>query len=177
VRALVARLADLHIHVPPTSSVFGPELADAVIAFQKAFGLERTGAVGLPTWRRLERARPPKPRFRLPALHIEVDKSRQILMVVRGGAVSAVLPVSTGATGNTPEGRHRIRWKAPATSTWLGSGILYRTLTFYGDSFAIHGWPDVPVYPASHGCVRIPVWAADWLYARSPVGETVYVYE
>ena len=71
---------------------------------------------------------------------------------------------------------HRIRWKAPATSTWLGSAILYRTLTFVGDRFAIHGFPSVPPYPASHGCVRVPIWAADWLYQRSPVGEAVLVY-
>ena len=34
----------------------------------------------------------------------------------------------------------------------------------------------VPSYAASHGCARIPMWAADWLYRQSPVGETVYVY-
>ncbi|MCZ7537717.1 MAG: L,D-transpeptidase [Acidimicrobiia bacterium] len=34
----------------------------------------------------------------------------------------------------------------------------------------------MPAYPASHGCVRIPIWTADWLYNQSPVGETVYVY-
>lgn len=39
---------------------------------------------------------------------------------VRGGKVEAVLPVSTGATGNTPEGAWRILWKAPSTTTWLG---------------------------------------------------------
>ena len=31
-------------------------------------------------------------------------------------------------------------------------------------------------HAASHGCARIPMWAADWLYRQSPVGETVYVY-
>ncbi len=49
-------------------------------------------------------------------------------------------------------------------------------MTFVGNSFAIHGWVSVPPYPASHGCVRIPIWTADWLYNQSPVGETVYVY-
>ena len=176
VRALTQRLTALRFHVPGISTTFDASLTDSVIAFQKAYGLSRTGVVDAGTWRKLASAKVLRPRYRGPALHIEVDKARQILMVVRGGAVQAVLPVSTGATGNTPEGRHQIRWKAPATTTWLGPGILYRTLTFYGDSFAIHGWYSVPTYPASHGCVRIPIWAADWLYNRSPVGETVYVY-
>lgn len=173
---LRARLAELRFHVPAPSTTFSPELYDSVIAFQKAYGLPRTGVVDRATWRRLDRATVLKPRYRGPSPHIEVDKTRQILMVVRRGKVAAILPVSTGATGNTPEGRHAIRWKAPATTTWLGSGILYRTLTFVGNSFAIHGWSSVPAYPASHGCVRIPIWTADWLYNRSPVGETIYVY-
>jgi lipoprotein-anchoring transpeptidase ErfK/SrfK len=176
VRALIQRLAALRFHVPGVSATFSSYLTDSVIAFQKAYGLPRTGVVEPGTWRKLGNATVLKPRYRAPAPHIEVDKTRQILMVVDDGAVQAVLPVSTGATGNTPEGRHAIRWKAPATTTWLGSGILYRTLTFYGNSFAIHGWYSVPTYPASHGCVRIPIWTADWLYNQSPVGETVYVY-
>jgi len=173
---LRARLAELRFHVPAPSTTFGSELYDSVIAFQKAYGLPRTGVVDRATWRKLDRAAVLKPRYRRPSPHIEVDKTRQILLVVRQGKVAAILPVSTGATGNTPEGRHAIRWKAPATTTWLGSGILYRTLTFVGNSFAIHGWSSVPAYPASHGCVRIPIWTADWLYNQSPVGETVYVY-
>jgi lipoprotein-anchoring transpeptidase ErfK/SrfK len=174
--ALRARLAALRFHVPGPSTTFGWELYDSVIAFQKAYGLSRTGIVDQATWRKLDSAAVLKPRYRGPSPHIEVDKTRQILLVVQQGKVAAILPVSTGATGNTPEGRHAIRWKAPATTTWLGSGILYRTLTFVGNSFAIHGWSSVPPYPASHGCVRIPIWTADWLYNQSPVGETVYVY-
>ena len=48
-------------------------------------------------------------------------------------------------------------------------------MTFHGN-FAIHGYSSVPVWPASHGCVRVPMWLADWLYDQSPVGERVYVY-
>ena len=176
VRALSKRLAELKFRVAAISTTYSATLYDSVIAFQKAYRLPRTGVVGMQTWRMLGRAQPLRPRYRAPAAHIEVDKTRQILLDVRAGKVVAVIPVSTGATGNTPEGRHRIRWKAPATTTWLGPAILYRTLTFYGNSFAIHGFPSVPAYPASHGCVRIPIWTADWLYNRSPVGETVYVY-
>lgn len=174
--ALRARLAELRFRVPGPSTSFGPDLYDSVIAFQKAYGLSRTGVVDQATWRKLERAELVRPRYRGPAQHIEVDKTRQILLVVENAKVTAVLPVSTGRTGNTPEGKHRILWKAPWTTTWLGPGILWRTLTFVGNSYAIHGWRDVPAYPASAGCVRIPMWTADWLYNRSPVGTTVYVY-
>jgi hypothetical protein len=176
VAALAGRLAELRFHVPSLSETFTPELFDSVLAFQKASGLSRDGVVGPAVWASLGRARPLRPHYAGPSPHIEVDKGHQILLVVRGGEISGIVPVSTGATGNTPVGRFNILWKAPATGTWLGSAILYRTLTFHGN-FAIHGFDPVPAYPASHGCVRVPIWAADWLYNQSPVGETVYVYE
>lgn len=176
VAGLIRKLKTLNVHVPRMSQDFTSALTDSVIAFQKVSGLPRTGALLLADWRALAKASPIAATRKGPPNRIEVDKTRQILIKVRGGKVVGVLPVSTGATGNTPEGRHAIRWKAPSTTTWLGPGILYRTLTFFGNSFAIHGWSSVPSYPASHGCVRVPIWTADWLYERSPVGETVIVH-
>jgi PKD repeat protein len=175
VRALHGRLRQLRFRIPGMYRYFSSRTFDSVVAFQKAWGLSRTGVVGAQTWSMLGRVRVLRPRYSRPSLHIEIDKSRQILMIVRRGAVSAVIPISSGATGNTPVGAFRILWKAPATGTWLGSAILYRTMTFYGN-FAIHGYYSVPVYPASHGCVRVPMWLADWLYDRSYVGERVFVY-
>ena len=125
-------------------------------------------------WRKLDGAKIIKPRYVSPATHIEIDKGRQILMIVKGGKPWGIICVSTGATGNTPEGLFHIQQKHPYTSSGFG-GTLTRTMGFQGD-FAIHGWPDVPPYPASHGCVREPIWACYWTYDNSWVGETVYVY-
>jgi len=176
VAALRARLVQLHVHVPSPSTTFGSELTDSVVAFQKARGLDRTGAVDETTWQALSQDVVPAPRYRGTDTHIEVSKSRQILMIVRNGETLWYLPVSSGAGGITPVGNYRILWKALATTTWLGPAILYRTMTFH-THYAIHGFPSVPTYPASHGCVRVPIWLADWLYQQSPVGERVYVYE
>jgi lipoprotein-anchoring transpeptidase ErfK/SrfK len=49
------------------------------------------------------------------------------------------------------------------------------TMGFYGN-YAIHGYWSVPPYPASHGCVREPVWVAGWIFYRSFIGERVYIY-
>jgi len=54
-------------------------------------------------------------------------------------------------------------------------GTLRDPLYFTG-GYAIHGNPSVPPYPASRGCVRIPMWVAPLLYRTVPYGETVYVY-
>lgn len=176
VRVLLRGLERLGFHTPGISSTLSRDATDAIVAFQKAYRLPRTYVFDGDDWRRFAKARRISPRNKSKKLHIEIDKSRQILMVVRGGKVIHILPTSTGATGNTPEGRWHIRWKAPSTTTWLGSAILYRTMTFKGNEFAIHGFAPVPAFPASHGCARIPMWAADWLYRQSPVGEEVDVY-
>jgi lipoprotein-anchoring transpeptidase ErfK/SrfK len=93
------------------------------------------------------------------------------LFQVVGGRVTRVVHVSTGATGNTPIGRWRVYSKVPG---FLPSGMFYSS--FFIGAFAIHGYPSVPPYPASHGCVRTPMWIAPTLFASNDYGETVYVY-
>jgi lipoprotein-anchoring transpeptidase ErfK/SrfK len=173
---LIRRLRELKIHVPPITTTYTEQVKDAVLVLQKLSGLERTGVMAAADWRKLATVDPVQATQKGPKNRIEVDKTRQVLIKVRNGDVVGTLHVSTGLTNNTPEGRHNIRWKAPTTTTWLGPGILYRTLTFVGNSFAIHGWSDVPAYAASSGCVRIPNWTADWLYNNSPVGESVIIH-
>ena len=103
--------------------------------------------------------------------HVEVDKTRQVLFEVNGGRVVRVIHVSTGATGNTPVGRFHVYSKVPGT---LPTGMF--DSSFFLRGFAIHGYPSVPSYPASHGCVRIPMWVAPTLFAANSYGETIYVY-
>ena len=89
---------------------------------------------------------------------------------MRGGEVALVVHVSTGATGNTPVGLWHVYSKLPG---W--NGVLWYP-NFFLRGFAIHGYPSVPAYPASHGCVRVPMWVAPTLFAEIPAGFPVYVY-
>ena len=119
-------------------STFTTQVKDSVMAFQKAYRLSRTYVFNTECWRRLDGAKTIKPRYTSPSTHIEVDKGRQILMIVKGGDVWGIICVSTGATGNTPEGTFHIQQKHPFTTSGYG-GILMRTMGFIGD-FAIHGY-------------------------------------
>jgi hypothetical protein len=175
VKGMLTGLQRLRIRTPGLGTTYTAQCADAVMAFQKAYGLSRTYRFGYADWRKLDRAKRVKPRYAKPATHLEVDKRRQILMVVKDGAVHGLIAVSTGATGNTPEGSFRIQRKTPVTSGLYGPDFLYRTMGFIGN-FAIHGYRSVPPYPASHGCVREPLWVADWVYRQSFVGERLYIY-
>ena len=175
VRGLLTALNRLKIRVPYIGYTLNRDCADAVVAFQKAYRLPRTYVFNADDWKRLDTARVAKPRYAYPYDHLEVDKTRQILMMVRGGSLRGLIAISSGATGkNTPEGSFRILQKSPYTGSAYG-GTLFRTMGFYGN-YAIHGYIPVPPYPASHGCVREPMWAADWVYDRTVLGERLYIY-
>ena len=177
--ALVALLGDslrrLH-YAAPYGATFDGRMLDAVYAFQKVQGLPRTGAADARLWQALAAARTPAPRHAFPASHLEVNKGRQVLYVVRGSRVALIVPVSTaGLPGKfTPVGRFSIYRKVVGFDP-SPLGTLYDPMYFTG-GYAIHGNPSVPPYPASHGCVRVPMWIAPRLYATNPYGETVYVY-
>jgi lipoprotein-anchoring transpeptidase ErfK/SrfK len=99
-----------------------------------------------------------------------------VLYVVRGGKVALIVPVSTaGLAGRfTPVGRFSIYRKVTGFDP-SPLGTLFDPMYFTG-GYAIHGNPSVPPYPASHGCVRVPMWIAPYLFDTNPYGETVYVY-
>ena len=42
--------------------------------------------------------------------------------------------------------------------------------------YAIHGYPDVPVYPASHGCLRVPIPNARFMFRWLDYRDRVDVY-
>jgi lipoprotein-anchoring transpeptidase ErfK/SrfK len=173
--SLEQQLAALH-YIVPRGSTFTSELTDGIYAFQKVQGIARTGIADAATWTALEHPRLPQPRLRSAGTHIEVSKPLQVLYVVRDGIVVQISPVSTaGLPGKfTPVGTFAVYRKvdgfdpSPLGTLWLPS--------YFTGGYAIHGNPSVPPYPASHGCVRVPMWIASTLYAEMPIGTVVDVY-
>ena len=163
------RLHDLHYALGRVDGYYGQDDIDAVVAFQKLHGLPRTGRVDARFWIELQRAGIPQARY--PGDHVEVSKGRQVLFLVRDGKVALIVPVSTGATGNTPLGHWRVYSKVPG----FNAKAMYFSSFFVG-AFAIHGYHNVPPYPASHGCVRIPLWVATRIYSLVGYGTNVYIY-
>ena len=83
--------------------------------------------------------------------------------------------VSTGGPGHvTPAGhwhvfaKSRLSWSVPF-QVWLPWASY-----FYG-GIAIHGFASVPPYPASHGCVRVPMPEAPGVYGFATIGTPVWV--
>lgn len=186
VRDLQGRLRDLGYWLGDVDGTGGPLTRQAVTAFQKVEGLDPDGVAGPATRAALAVAE--RPSSSASGDLIEVDKDRQILFVVRDGAVAWTLNTSTGtersyqASGrskmaDTPAGRWTVARAVDGVDVGA-MGALYRPRYFHEDGIAVHGYPSVPAYPASHGCVRVTNAAMDWIWANRlmPVGSQVWVH-
>jgi hypothetical protein len=174
--ALQQRLLELGYWLPGADGVFGSSTTHAVVAFQKLHGLARDGVVGDATKAALAAATRPAPRSTSGHL-AEVDVGHQVVLLVDGGSLQWVFDASTGkVAGTTPAGQHAVYHQVDGYDRGP-LGVLYRPKYFH-QGVAIHGYPSVPAYPASHGCVRVTDPAIDWLWASGslPIGTPVWVY-
>jgi hypothetical protein len=171
VRRLERRLTRLGYHLKGVDKRFDYRTADALRAFHKVQRMDRTPEASESTWRALAGPRRPRARSRSPRFHIEIDQSKQVLYLVRRGRIRRILHTSTGLNGATRDGVWTVHRKLAGYSP----GRLYYPSYFDGLR-AIHGWPDVPPSPQSHGCARVPMWAARWIYKRVSLGTQVRIY-
>ncbi|CAN5476224.1 hypothetical protein BH18ACT1_BH18ACT1_16710 [soil metagenome] len=185
VEALQRRLVELRFDPGPVDGRFGSGTLAAVLGFQSLHGMEADGVVGPMVEAAL--AAPAAVAPLVPggeADRVEGDLDRQVLRLSTGGELHLVSHVSTGsgeryceggscAMATTPTGDYRFTWRWPG---WRTSrlGRLYNPVYFNG-GIAIHGALSVPDYPASHGCVRIPMHIAEYFPGLVDAGDAVHV--
>jgi N-acetylmuramoyl-L-alanine amidase len=174
VASLQRRLVSLgYLRRREIDGIFGDETRNAVVAFQGWERIGRDGVVGPRTRRALRRAAAPEP-WRPLRRALEIDLRRQVLLVVEAGVVRRAVHVSSGALSATPEGRFTIvrrmreSWSRPFR-VWLPYALYFHR------GLAIHGFPSVPDRPASHGCIRIPVEDAAFVFRVAPLGTPVLI--
>jgi hypothetical protein len=168
------------LHYLPKGAVSGVDdyrTQQALMAFQAWSGLARDGIDGHKTRARLEVAAPPKPRSESATGHYaEVFRSLGVLLCVNNGKLVQVVHCSTGRPSlPTPAGHFSIFLKS---LDWWSTKYLdwMPFASFFSGGDAIHGFPDVPAYPASHGCCRISMPEAPWVYTFMYYGAQVYIY-
>ncbi|MBW3615476.1 MAG: L,D-transpeptidase family protein, partial [Actinobacteria bacterium] len=184
VATLQARLHELGYWVP-VDGRFSATTTQALYALQKAAGIPRTGQFDAPTARALDERVLPTPRT-TSGYGVEIDKSRQLLMLVSNGRIVRVFNTSTGngaryrsgsgtAIAHTPEGSFSVLRQINGLRI-SELGQLFRPKYFTG-GYAIHGSPSIPPYPASHGCVRVSNAAINFLWdsGEMPIGTPVLV--
>jgi lipoprotein-anchoring transpeptidase ErfK/SrfK len=175
VAALQQRLYDLGYFLDGRSGTYDTSTAHAVMAFQKQHGLARDGIAGPATVDALAAASKVQPVMGTHA-HLEVSLADQVLVVVDGNGGAVAVNATTGAAATpTPPGTFSVFRQVDAWDPGP-NGSLYRPKYFNG-GIAVHGGPPVIATPASHGCVRLPDPAVDWLWAAGliPIGTQVIV--
>lgn len=174
--AVEQRLAALHYDVGAVDGVVDQDTSNAVMAFQKVLGMERTGTLDDHVSQIVMSVQSPPPPL-VPgggANRVEVDLVRQVLFLYEGDALSRIVPVSSGTRATpTPTGTFRIYRQDTGWET-SPLGRLYNAQYFVG-GYALHGSTSVPAQPASHGCIRMPMSSAEWFPSHVSVGTPVYV--
>lgn len=145
----------------------------AVMAFRKVNGMSRTFNANPDIFRRLADG---KGGFNVQRdgarRHVEVDISRQVMVLADGGKAQYIFHVSTGAPP-TPSDRGSFRFyrKDPGYNS---VGMYYSV--YYNRGEATHGYKSVPAYNASHGCIRNPIPNSVFIYNWISLGMPMYVY-
>jgi hypothetical protein len=160
---------------PTVSGTLDYATEQALLAFQGWESLYRSGTVTGGTQLALLRAERPRPARTGGGEWIEIHRDQGVLLEVDGGTVLRAVHTSTGAYGRTPAGDFRVyrkellSWSQPF-HVWMPYA------SYFTGGIAMHEYPDVPGYPASHGCVRLPDGDALRVYAFAQLGMPVYVY-
>ncbi len=193
VKALQTRLKELGYQPGKIDGQYGGATLTAVWAFQKVNGISPTSTVAKRTWNALETPRAPKvlvPKGK--PTRVEVNLTQQVMVLYVDGQVKLISHTSSGSgipycetatwqgktqkfcgDARTPTGDFKTTWRR---SGWHKSylGQLYNPIFFNG-GIAFHGALSVPLAPASHGCVRLPMHVAAVLPGLLGTGVPVHV--
>ena len=178
-------LSEMGYWTGTVDGLFDPATRSALIAFQKWEGRPITGQLTLDELDAIRTSSSPKAREPGYA-HVEVDLDRQVLLLVNDEGGVRVVPVSTGngdpfidegqtSIAYTPRGRFMVYKKEVGWQSGPLGSTYYAN--FISGGVAIHGSRSVPFQPASHGCIRIPIFAAREMSKLLRLGTIVLVYD
>ncbi len=203
VNAVQDRLRQLGFDPGPSDAAFGPATERAVWAYEKFIldvdSAAVTGVVTPEMWARMSEPVEVRPRRANPGTHVEVLLPQQVAVLYIGNQVRLITHISSGSgeawcdvvvidnddgtqreegicgVAVTPAGVFHFERRVDG---WRNSklGRLYNPVYFnYG--IAVHGASNVPSYPASLGCVRIPMHIAEYFPSLVQDGDLVYVFD
>jgi L,D-transpeptidase catalytic domain len=172
VELLQQRLAALHFYIPQTG-VYDTGTGLALDAYHRLlhWGTYQT-LDGRTISYLLDGFGQFKVRFPSHGRHAEGNLSLQLLALIDGSHVYRIYPISSGKP-STPTilGDFHVYSKVPG---YLPDGMYFSN--FFISGYAIHGYNPAPDYPASHGCMRVPIVDAISIYDWLQVGNWVDTY-
>jgi L,D-transpeptidase catalytic domain len=166
------RLAALHFYIPQTG-VYDTGTGLAVDAYHRLMHSGTSQTLDSRTISFLLDGYGQFPvRFPGNGRHAEGNLSLQLLALVDGSHVVAIYPISSGKP-STPTilGNFRVYSRVPG---YLPDGMYFSN--FFIRGYAIHGYNPAPDYPASHGCMRLPIVDAISVFNWLSIGDWVDTY-
>ena len=166
------RLSALHFYIPLTG-VYDQGTGLAIDAYHRLLGWGTAQTVGPAMINQLlDGGGSFHVRFPGQGLHAEGDLSDQLLALIKGSKVYWIFPISSGKP-STPTilGSFRVYERVPG---YLPDGMYYSD--FFIRGYAIHGYNPAPDYPASHGCMRLPIVDAIPAFNWLAIGDWVDTY-
>lgn len=173
VRILQHELGALH-YVVGAPGVYDDQTQQAVMAFRKLANLDRSFVADASVFDALAAgAGGFVIRYPAQGRHVEADLTHQVMALINAdGSIHALYQLSSGK---------------PSTPTALGNFAVYNKTpgvndvgmvdsSYFNGGDAIHGYPEVPTYAASHGCLRVPIPDALTIYDWVAMGTPVDVY-
>jgi L,D-transpeptidase catalytic domain/Putative peptidoglycan binding domain len=158
----------------PVTGYYDDGTARGVLAFRKTNGLGWDGYATTEVYAKLLRHQGAyQLRYPKAGKHVEFDWSRQVLVLAKGRRPYRTYHTSSG-TPATPTvfGTYRFYLQTPGTNA---KGMVHSSYFIRG--YAIHGYASVPNYPASHGCLRVPIPNAASIFNWIDIGDPIYLYE
>lgn len=185
IREAEQRLADLGYWTGAVDGVFDQGSRSALLTFQKWEGRPLTGLLTEEELEAIRNSSTPKARD-IGYAHVEIDVDRQVLLILKNTGEVKLLPVSTGSgkdfldegqtsVAYTPRGRFIVYDKVVGWEPGPIGAMYYPN--YISGGVAIHGARNVPTEPVSHGCIRVPMFAARELSKLMPKGTIVLVYD
>src|SRR5947209_4984694 len=172
VQLIQQRLAALHFYIPQTG-VYDDGTGWAIDAYHRLLhrGTSRdldgvTASYLLNGWGAFP------VRFASHGRHAEGNLGLQLLALADGRRVDMIFPISSGKP-STPTilGDFQVYDREPG---YLPDGMYFSD--FFYNGYAIHGYDPAPDYPASHGCMRLPIADAITVFNWLNYGDWVDTY-
>ena len=160
----------------PVTGLYDSLTANAVNAFRKTNGMGRDGYAMKSVYAKVLRGEGAY-KLRYPdsgtnGKHVEFDWSRQVLVLAQRGKPYRTYHTSSGAPVTpTVFGSYRFYRQDPGTNA---KGMVHSS--YFIGGYAIHGYVSVPNYPASHGCLRVPIPSAWSIFNWIDIGDPIHTY-
>ncbi len=191
IKSVQTKLLSLKYNPGTADGLLGQNTRNAIVAYEKQNDLHIDGVLDTQVFNHIMQANEnnvcmPQASRDVNGYLTQIDLTKQVMSVFKENVLLRIVPISSASGKNfrhpdghivkaiTPTGHFTaIRHLKGVHHSYLG--VLYNPVYITDTGIAVHGEPEVPYYPASHGCIRIPMIDSVWFESIIPLGSDIDV--